>query len=187
MSPREQLPLLTAAEVEAELLRSPYHRWLGLRVVDVTRSSVVIEVEAREEFIADVDAGYVHGGILATLLDLAADWALVGALGTGVPTIDLSVNYLRAAQPGLLRVTGRAIRPGRQVSHAEAEVHDADGRLLAVGRGSFLSAVAEQGRAAADARRAAAHQQADQQEAGRSGTTSEPTGPDTSHQEHTPA
>ncbi|MGC5617628.1 PaaI family thioesterase [Georgenia sp. Z1491] len=153
MSPREQLPLPSPAEVEAELLRSPFHRWLGLRVTDVTRESVTIEVEAREEFIADVDAGYVHGGILATLLDLAADWALVGAIGTGVPTIDFSISYLRAAHPGTLTVTGRAVRPGRQVSHAEAEVRDADGRLLAVGRGSFLSSAAEQARAAAEARR----------------------------------
>ncbi|MGO1562582.1 MAG: PaaI family thioesterase [Actinomycetaceae bacterium] len=145
--------LPTPAQVEAELLRSPYHRWLGLHVSEVTGDGIVLEVEAREDFVADVDAGYVHGGILAALLDVAADWALVGALGTGVPTIDLSVNYLRAAQPGPLRVTGRAIRPGRQVSHAEAEVHDADGRLLAVGRGSFLSAVAEQARTAFEARR----------------------------------
>lgn len=140
---RPVLPLPSPAEVERELLASPYHCWLGLRVTEVDRDSIVLEVDAREDFVADAVAGYVHGGILAALLDTAADWSLVGALGTGVPTIDLSVNYLRAAQPGPLRVTGRAIRPGRQVSHAEAEIHDGEGRLIAVGRGSFLSAVVD--------------------------------------------
>ncbi|PFG39664.1 uncharacterized protein (TIGR00369 family) [Georgenia soli] len=139
MSGARTLP--TAAEVEEQILRSPYHRWLGLRVVELDADRIVLEATAREEWANADGADVVHGGILAGLLDLAADWALVGALGTGVPTIDLTVNYLRAASLGTLRITGRVIRPGRQVSVAEAEIHDAGGRLIAVGRGSFLSAV----------------------------------------------
>lgn len=134
--------LPTAAELEQTLLASPFHRWLGLRVREVHRDRIELTATPREEWTGDPDTGVVHGGILASLLDLAADWALVGTVGTGVPTIDLTVNYLRAARLGPLHVTGRLIRPGRQVSVAEAQIHDDDGRLIAVGRGSFLSAVA---------------------------------------------
>ena len=141
MSAGRTLP--TASEVEQEILRSPYHRWLGLSVVEVRPDGIDLRATPREEWANADGTDVVHGGILAGLLDLAADWALVGAFGTGVPTIDLTVNYLRAASlGGPLHATGRVIRPGRQVSVAEAEIRDDAGRLIAVGRGSFLSSVA---------------------------------------------
>jgi uncharacterized protein (TIGR00369 family) len=71
------------------------------------------------------------------LVDLAADWALVSKTGRGVPTIDLRVDYHRAAFPGDLRVKGKVIRFGAQVATAEAHVYDADGKLVASGRGAY--------------------------------------------------
>ncbi|MEI9926148.1 MAG: PaaI family thioesterase [Bradyrhizobium sp.] len=56
----------------------------------------------REEWVVNPDRGYTHGGILATLVDLTADWAMVSKTGRGVPTIDLRVDYHRAAMPGVL-------------------------------------------------------------------------------------
>jgi uncharacterized protein (TIGR00369 family) len=130
------------AEVQRRILRSPYHRWLGLRVTDLTDRGITIEAPWRDEWVSDPDAGTAHGGILAALLDLAADWALVGTIGRPVPTVDLRVDYLRPARAGTLTATGTVVRPGRQVSAAEATVADADGRVVAVGRGTYLSAVA---------------------------------------------
>ncbi|GAA4415314.1 hypothetical protein GCM10023169_01510 [Georgenia halophila] len=141
MTDRPALP--TAAELQQTLLASPYHRWLGLEVVEVHRDRIELRAAPRDEWVGDPRTRTIHGGVLAGLLDLAADWALVGAIGTGVPTVDLTINYLRAAILGPLHVTGKLVRPGRQVSVAEAEVRDDGGRLLAVGRGSFLSAVAD--------------------------------------------
>ena len=42
-----------------------------------------IELKAkwREEWVVNPDRRYTHGGILAALVDLAADWALVEAHG----------------------------------------------------------------------------------------------------------
>lgn len=137
----------SAAEVQERLLVAPFHQWLGLTVTEVHRDRIEISAAPRPEWVGDPATGYLHGGILASLLDLGADWALVGTIGRAVPTIDLTVHYLRAARLGPLHVTGRLVRPGRQVSTAEAEVRDDDGRSLALARGSFLSAVADAGNA----------------------------------------
>jgi uncharacterized protein (TIGR00369 family) len=83
---------------------------------------------------------YTHGGILAALIDLAADWALVKRTGRGVPTIDMRVDYHAAAVPGDLTVKGRVIKGGGQFSTAEAHVYDASGKLLASGRGTYFTA-----------------------------------------------
>ncbi|WP_432422187.1 PaaI family thioesterase [Robbsia betulipollinis] len=126
--------------VEAKLRRGPYHEWLGIEVVAVGEGTIELTARWREEWIVNPEKRYTHGGILATLIDLTADWALVSKTGRGVPTIDLRVDYHRPAMPGDLRVKGRVIKFGSQVSVAEAEVLDADGKLLASGRGAYSTA-----------------------------------------------
>jgi uncharacterized protein (TIGR00369 family) len=149
-------PLPDAATVEEWILGGGFHRWLGLRVAAVGPDSIELTATWREEWTNDSGADVTHGGIIGSLLDLAADWALVGSLGTAVPTIDFTTHYLRAAGRGDLRVVGRAIKPGRTVTFAEAEVYGPDGKLVATGRGSYASGVAAQIVAAREAAAAAA-------------------------------
>src|SRR6516162_1692293 len=73
-------------------------------------------------------------------LKVVADWAMVRKTGRGVPTIDLRVDYHAAAMPGDLTAKGKMIRFGGQFSTAEAHVFDAAGKLLASGRGTYLTA-----------------------------------------------
>lgn len=135
-------PLPTAQDVEARLLRAPYHQWLGLKVLSVGEGEITLRATWRDEWVVNPDHPYTHGGILATLIDLTADWALVSTTGRGVPTIDLRVDYHRPAMPGDLTVHGKVIKAGKQFSVSEARVHDAEGRLLASGRGVYATAPA---------------------------------------------
>lgn len=128
----------TVEEVRAKLLKGPYHQWLGLDVISVGPGEIELTAKWREEWVVNVEGGYTHGGILATLIDLTADWALVSSNGKGVPTIDLRVDYHSPAK-GDLRITGKAIKLGRQYSVAEAQVFDASGKLVASGRGVYLT------------------------------------------------
>jgi uncharacterized protein (TIGR00369 family) len=132
-------PIPTPEEVEALLLRGPYHQWLGLKVLAVGEGTIEIKATWREEWVVNPDRRYTHGGILAALVDLTADWALVSATGRGVPTIDMRVDYHRAAMPGDLICKGKAVRIGGQFSVAEASIFDADGKLCASGRGAYLT------------------------------------------------
>lgn len=127
-----------AAEIQARLLKGPYHQWLGLQVLDVGDGSIELGATWREEWVVNPEGGYTHGGILAALVDLTADWALVSRTGRGVPTIDLRVDYHRPAR-GNLRATGKVIKFGRQFSVAEAQVFDAEGQLVASGRGVYAT------------------------------------------------
>ncbi|WP_353171222.1 PaaI family thioesterase [Paracandidimonas soli] len=126
------------AEIQARLLRGPYHEWLGLQVLSVDEGAIELSAQWREEWVVNPDGGYIHGGILAALVDLTADWALVSRTGKGVPTIDLRVDYHRPAK-GSLRASGKVIKFGKQFSVAEAQVFDADGQLVASGRGVYAT------------------------------------------------
>jgi uncharacterized protein (TIGR00369 family) len=131
---------LTVEQVQALIIRAPFHQWLGLTVVAVGDDTIEIKAKWREEWVVNPERRYTHGGILAALIDLAADWAMVRKTGRGVPTIDMRVDYHRAAMPGDLTARGKVVRFGGQFTTAEAEIIDSDGKLIATGRGTYFTA-----------------------------------------------
>ncbi len=134
----EALP--SVEQVQSMINRAPFHQWLGLHVVRVAEGEIDVRATWREDWIVNPDRRYTHGGVLAALVDLAADWALVSRAGRGVPTIDMRVDYHRAAMPGDLVARGRLVKWGSQFSVSEATVSAEDGTLLASGRGTYFTA-----------------------------------------------
>jgi uncharacterized protein (TIGR00369 family) len=123
------------------LRRGPFHRWLDLSVVEAGDGRIVVDCPWREEMVVNQDVGYTHGGILATLIDLAADWSIATTkLGRPFPTIDMRIDYHRPAMKGTLRVTGSVVRLGSTFSTAEALIEDEAGKLVASGRGTYATA-----------------------------------------------
>ena len=119
--------------------RGAYHRWLGIKVIALHDDGIELTAKWREEWVVNPERCYTHGGVLAALVDLAADWAMVRKTGRGVPTIDMRVDYHAAAMPGDLIARGRIVKWGNQFSVSEAQVFDEGGKLLASGRGTYLT------------------------------------------------
>jgi uncharacterized protein (TIGR00369 family) len=126
-------------EVQELISRGPYLRWLGLNVLSVGEGFIEVKATWREEWVANPKLGQTHGGILAALIDFAADFALVHDIGRPVPTIDRRVDYHRLATKGDLVVKGRVIKLGKQFSVCEAEIFDEGGKLIASGRGTYIT------------------------------------------------
>lgn len=125
---------------------SPYQRFLGVTCDRVADGEVVIRLPFRDEFLRADGSDWLHGGIIAALIDITGDYAIVSRTGGDVPTIDLRIDWLRPARRGDLTATGRVVKTGRRVSVADVEVHDAGGQLVAVGRGVFATPEKEQPR-----------------------------------------
>ena len=134
---------ITVERVQSMITRGPYHQWLGLEVIAVEDDGIELKARWREEWVVNPDRRYTHGGILAALVDLTADWAMVKKLGRPVPTLDLRVDYHAAAMPGDLTCRGKVVRAGGQFTCSEASVYDADGKLVASGRGTYFSGIAK--------------------------------------------
>ena len=130
---------MTLEEMQALIDRGPYLHWLGLRVLSLEDDSIEVSATWREEWVASTRLMQTHGGILASLIDFAADFALVRRIGHGVPTIDLRIDYHRLAKEGDLHVRGEVIKHGRQFSTCEARITQ-DGKLIASGRGTYITA-----------------------------------------------
>jgi uncharacterized protein (TIGR00369 family) len=87
--------------------------------------------------------GYVHGGIIATLLDETMSKS-VRAQGVVAMTRHMEVDYKRPVpssaedDPRPLRLEGRVMRSEGRKHWVEARILDAAGVELAVGKGLFI-------------------------------------------------
>ena len=131
---------MTIERVQTMIRRAPYHQWLGLKVSAIHDDGIELTATWREEWVVNPERRYTHGGVLAALIDLAADWAMIKKLGRPVPTIDLRVDFHSPAMPGDLKCRGKIVKVGNQFSSSESFVFDASGTLLASGRGTYFSA-----------------------------------------------
>ena len=82
---------------------TPHARYLGMKVVETGPGFAVIMLPYRPELIGDPVRKVVFGGAITTLLDHASGLAVACALDVlrAIATVDLRVDYVRAATPGL--------------------------------------------------------------------------------------
>lgn len=107
----------------------PAARLLGWELVDVDPhvGTIAVSFEATVEMTNPV--GDIQGGFLAAMLDDTLGPALVSSLDEGqfAPTLDLHVQFLRAARPGRITGHGRVRHRGRSIAFLTGElVDDAD-------------------------------------------------------------
>jgi len=82
--------------------------------------------------------GYVHGGIIATLLDETMSKS-VRALGLTAMTRQMEIDYLRPVptdEP--IRIEGRIVRSEGRKHWTEARIMNGEGKALAEGKGLFI-------------------------------------------------
>ena len=115
------------------------HIWrtLGYRRLDWQPGSTVIEWTAPLDYCFPTAGGpVVQGGLVTALLDAAmggACWTVLDHDQVFL-TADLRVEFLRPSRPGVLRASGQVVRRTRRVVYCAADMHDADGTLLAASR-----------------------------------------------------
>jgi uncharacterized protein (TIGR00369 family) len=134
---------LDAAAMQAIMDGSPFIRFHQMTVegCDPAAGTVTVAMPYRAELERGEGTGQFHGGAIASLIDTAGDFALVMGLGGGVPTINFRVDYLRPAIGQRLVATATVRRAGRTVGVVDVDVIDAQGKLVAVGRGTYSTTV----------------------------------------------
>jgi uncharacterized protein (TIGR00369 family) len=125
--------------LEALLADSPFQQLLGLRLeaFDLAAQSVTIRSTYGPNVERSSGTGQYHGGVIASLIDIAGDYALIAVLGYGVPTINFRVDYLRPAANTDLLAKAQVRRAGRTIGVVDIDVTDASGKLIALGRGCY--------------------------------------------------
>jgi uncharacterized protein (TIGR00369 family) len=116
---------------------TPLHALLGIDYVDGDQpdGTVVVSMPVRPE--AYGASGNLHGGAIATLIDVAAATAAAreSAFVPGVNTLvtaDLHVRYLGRPTGDMVYARAHVVRAGRQLIVVECRVVDGEDRVIAV-------------------------------------------------------
>ncbi len=111
-------------------------RGLQLKFLRTPDGTVVCPITISELF--EGPPAFVHGGILATLLDEAMSKS-VRALGLTAVTRHLEVDYRLPVPSGApLRIEGRRVQSEGRKHWTEAQILDASGRALVRGKALFI-------------------------------------------------
>ena len=126
-------PTLSAADRRKILDRIksiPITNGLKFSIDSMTPGECSLSMDRDKAFDGIFDT--IHGGLLMTLADSAAAFAILTVAGAGakMATTEMSIRFLAPARD---RVTARAkvIKAGRRIAFCEAGIKDAGGTLVA--------------------------------------------------------
>jgi acyl-CoA thioesterase len=132
--------LLTTVHARAQA--NLFWRFLGVEVDDAREGWVRLRVPVRDE-LRNAPGAPVHGGVLSALVDMSVGGALAtmharSEGGLGQTTLDLNVSFLAPVTAGPIVAEGRILRKGRTIAFGEATIAEAEGRVVAVGRATYM-------------------------------------------------
>jgi acyl-CoA thioesterase len=115
----------------------PFNDHLGIVVEQTHDDGLTISCEMRPEF--RNGHGVLHGGVTATLADVAVGVAVRRRIAPKTATtIDLKVNYLKPLATGKLWARSYLVRIGKTLITARVDLKDDDGNLIAIAIASYM-------------------------------------------------
>ena len=105
---------------------------IGFRITAASEGQVTMELDTHERLYNAV--GTLHGGVFCDVADAAMGLAFGTTLdqpGDSFTTVELKINYLKPVWKARLRIVGRVVKRGSTLGLTEADVLDADGKLVA--------------------------------------------------------
>ena len=122
--------------LRAAFTSTPLHAFLGLRFVEPPPGDGTVVVEMPVAAPAFNGSGNLHGGALATLVDVAAGSCAGRASGfdpfrESLVTADLHIRYLGRPKASPVQAEARVVRSGHMLKVVEVRVLDPLGNLIA--------------------------------------------------------
>ncbi|MFT3690139.1 PaaI family thioesterase [Paenirhodobacter sp.] len=129
------------AQARQFIERIPHSRALNMQLEEIGAGRAVISMPWDEKLVGDPRTGVIHGGAVSALMDTCCGAAVMShpEAGPVTATIDLRIDYMRAATPRQ-RITARAMvyHVTRTVAFLRASAHDEeDGLPVATATGAF--------------------------------------------------
>jgi uncharacterized protein (TIGR00369 family) len=125
---------------DSQRRRSGYRDLIGYRTKAWREGYGEVELVIGPQHLNSV--GIVHGGIYASLLDVALGHAVAYCTVPGnfrfSTTVTLTTSFLRGAKTGILTATGRIDGVQGRIATGTGEVRDDAGEMCAVAQASFL-------------------------------------------------
>ena len=119
-------------------IKFPFLEHVGARLAESGDGYAKVELKVEAYHLQHL--GFVHGGVISTLLDNTGWYAAMSQLDethTSV-TMQINIDYLKPAKGPLLLCEGRVIRRGKSKSFVEIRMLGAKGELIAFATGNYV-------------------------------------------------
>ena len=133
-----QLTETQRKRIEDALSTVPFAKLLGIKLDAIEAGEATLSLRIREDF--KQNAGVVHGGVIASLIDSATAFAILPLLNPDerTTTVDLTISYLRPLVAGVVIARAKVLRAGRRMIATSAELFDDDGKLAATALSTYI-------------------------------------------------
>ena len=122
-----------------KLRNNPFQHFVGIEIIELGGGMSVLQLELKDHHFNLY--GIPHGGVHATLLDIAMGTAASFPDNSGREvdsvTLNLSVDYIAPPTSKVLIAKGKVAKNGKSIAYCTAEIFDEDKRLIASGRSIF--------------------------------------------------
>jgi uncharacterized protein (TIGR00369 family) len=126
--------------LSALLEQMPYAAFLGVETA-LQGDRLILSVPFKPELIGNAYIQALHGGVLGSVLEIAAmaQLALARESKNVCKPIDVQIEYLRSGRPLTLFAAARVVRIGRRVAHVQAEAwQDTEQKPIAILHANYL-------------------------------------------------
>jgi len=131
----------------------PFNQHIGLKVHSFDADVAIFKLNMRPELVGNWLQGILHGGVIASALDVAGGTAALAAAYkqrldlpveernkslSKLGTIDMRVDYLRPGRGEEFYASATILRIGAKVAVTRMEFKNEKDELLAVGTGTYM-------------------------------------------------
>jgi len=135
----EQHINLTVDDIQERISRSKYHQLFRPKVLNVDNEAMTLRLRVSmcPEFERQPDTGHWHGGVLASLVDIAGCYALMLVAGGPMLTLNFSTDFLRLAISEHLYAVASVRRVGRTIGFVDVDIIDDADATVVTGRACY--------------------------------------------------
>jgi len=110
---------------------SSFYKLLNMKIEEVRDSYARLSIRVEKKHIQFLET--VHGGVVASLADSAAAWAVYGSSDLmGIPvTVEMKINFLKPVRSGKIVAEARNVHEGSRIFVSDVEVKNGKGDLVA--------------------------------------------------------
>jgi uncharacterized protein (TIGR00369 family) len=120
----------TLRQLREVMRKLHFNRHLGIRLRDVHQDGVTVECPIREDFFNMHDT--LHGGVTATLVDVAGGFATFARYGLRpATTVEMKLSYFLPVTGSKVTARSKILRAGKTLCVSLVEVFTGEGKLAA--------------------------------------------------------
>ena len=131
MNPATEFFRNNIGKASAEISPSPFGRWLNGTLIEVEEGSITMEFIVRKDMCNP--GGIMHGGVAIGMMDDIIGMTTFSMQNQAFySTVNLNTDFLYSAKPNeKLIVKSKIVRMGKKIAHAEGEIRNEAGQIIA--------------------------------------------------------